>query len=290
MDTSDLIQKLNDFAREADLDLQRLLHTQLNDAVLQVVRKRIKTWNTRLQKRPNINQTKALLSYYYKFEQLFIEPGINLLCYREPNQDTCKTEGKICVPLSIVLPLFSLAHTHSHSGHPGKFKSSENIRHYFLWPGRCKWIVYLIEGCIESQTNKKKRHDLHEAPLEQWGQPETTPFKTKHIDHKGPLSSSSNSNTHCPVVVDAFSRFLGAYPVRVTGAQTTINPLERWITSYGIPQKDVHDNGSAFINSDFINWTKEFGITIAPRNTYSPWTNGKVEVQNQHLTRYREIS
>ena len=48
----------------------------------------------------------------------------------------------------------------------------------------------------------------------------------------------------------------------------------------------MHDNGSAFINSDFINWTKVFGITLAPRTTYPPWTNGKVEVQNQNLTSY----
>ena len=118
------------------------------------------------------------------------------------------------------------------------------------------------------------------------GEIETTPFKTIHIVHKGPIRACSNSNNHCLFVVDAFSRFLGAYPVRDTGAQTTINALAKWITSYGIPQKIVHDNGSAFINSDFINWTKEFGITLAPRTTYSPWTNGKVEVQNQHLTRY----
>ena len=96
----------------------------------------------------------------------------------------------------------------------------------------------------------------------------------------------NNSNTHCVVVVDAFSRFIGAYPVRDTGGQTTTSALEKWITSYGIPQKIVHDKGSALINSEFINWTKEFGITLAPRTTYSPWTNGKVEVQNQHLTRY----
>ena len=193
---------------------------------------------------------------------------------------------KICVPLSLLLPLFSLAHTHSHSGHPGIFKTFENIGQYFVWPGRNKWIRYLIEDCIECQTNKTKRHDLHEASLEQWGELETTPFKTIHIDHRGPLRPSSNSNTQCRVVVDAFSRFLGAYPVRDTGAQTTINALEKWITSYGIPQKIVHDNGSAFINSDLINWTKEFGITLAPRTTYSPWPNGKVEVQNQHLARF----
>ena len=127
------------------------------------------------------------------------------------------------VPLSLFLSLLCLAHTHSPSGHPGIFKTFENIRQYFFWPGRYKWIVYLIEDCIECQTNETKGQDLHEAPLEQWGELETIPFKTIHIDHKGPLRPSSNSNTHCLVVVDAFSRFLGTYPVRDTGAQTSIN-------------------------------------------------------------------
>ena len=286
VDTPDLIQKLSDFARDADLDIQTLLEEQLNDPVLQVVRKWIKTSYTRPQKTPAIKQSEALLSYYNNLEQLFVDADTNLLCYREPIQDTCKTEMKICDPLSFFLPLFSLAHTHSHSGHLGIFKTSENIRQYLFSPGRYKWIVYLIEDCIDCQINKTKRHDLHKAPLKQWGELEKTLFKTIHIDHKGPLRPSSNSNTHYLVVVDAFSPFHGAYPVTDAGAQTTINALEKWITSYFIPQKIVHDNGSAFKNSDFINWTKEFGITLAPRTTYSPWTNGKVEVQNQHLTRY----
>ena len=111
-------------------------------------------------------------------------------------------------------------------------KTFENIGQYFFRPRRYNWIVKLIEDCIESQTNKTKRHDLDETPMEQWGELQTTPFKTIHIDHKGPLHPSSNSNTHCLVEVDAFSRFIGAYPVRDTGAQTTLNALEKWITSY----------------------------------------------------------
>ena len=256
VDTSDLIQKLSDFAREADLNIQTLLEEQFNDPVLQIVRKWIKTSDTRLQNTPDFNQSTALLSYYNKFE-LFIESDTNHLCYRESIQDTCKTEKKICVPLSLLLPLFTLAHTHSQSGHPGYFENFEKFRQYFFSPGRFKWIVYLIEDCIECQTNKKKRHDLHEAPLEHRGELETTPFKTIQYDHKGPLRPSSNSNTHCLVVVDAFSRFLGANTIRDTGAQTTINASEKWIRSYGIPQKIVLDNGSAFKNNNFINWTKK---------------------------------
>ena len=99
VDTPDLIQKLSDFAREADLDIQTQLEEQLNDPVLQVVRKWIKTSDTRPQRTPDNNQSKALLSYYNKFEQLFIEPDTNLLRYKEPIQDSCKTEMKFCVHL-----------------------------------------------------------------------------------------------------------------------------------------------------------------------------------------------
>ena len=146
-------------------------------------------------------------------------------------------------PYHSFVPLFSLTHTHSHSGSPGIFKTFEIIRQYFFWPGRYKWIVYPIKECLECQTNKTKRHDLHEAPLKQREEQELTPFKTIHIDHKGLVRPSSSSNTHYLVVVDVFSRFIGAYPVRDTGAQTSINALEKWITSYGVPQKNIRDNG-----------------------------------------------
>ena len=72
VDTSDLIQKLSNFARDADLDKKTLLEEKLNDPVLQVVRKWIKMSDTRSQKTLDINQSKALLSYYNKFEQHFI--------------------------------------------------------------------------------------------------------------------------------------------------------------------------------------------------------------------------
>ena len=104
--TTDFIQKVGDFAREAELDLQTPLEEQPNDPVVQIVRKRIKTGDTRSQKTHDINQSKALLSYYNTFEQRFIETDTILQCYRELIQDTCKSEMKICVPLLLFLPFF----------------------------------------------------------------------------------------------------------------------------------------------------------------------------------------
>ena len=48
----------------------------------------------------------------------------------------------------------------------------------------------------------------------------------------------------------------------------------------------MHDRGTAFINTEFIHWTKKLGITLRPRTVHSPWTNGEIETQNQHIARY----
>ena len=48
----------------------------------------------------------------------------------------------------------------------------------------------------------------------------------------------------------------------------------------------MHDRGTAFINTELINWTKALGITLRPRTAQSPWTNSKIGTQNQHIARY----
>ena len=115
---------------------------------------------------------------------------------------------------------------------------------------------------------------------------EFNPFRTIHIDHKGPLYPPSNRNNHCLLVSDAFSQFLMVYTVTNTAAQATISAVKKWIHSFGIPQSIVHHRGTAFINTDFINWKKELGINLRPRTAYSPWTICKIETQNQHIAPY----
>ena len=76
------------------------------------------------------------------------------------------------------------------------------------------------------------------------------------------------------------------YPVTDASARATIAAVEKWIHSFGVPQSIIHDRGTAFINTDFINWTKELRITLRPRTAYSPWTNGKVDTQNKQIARF----
>ena len=106
-----------------------------------------------------------------------------------------------------------------------------------------------------------------------------------HYTHQSqrPIHPTSTSNVHCLSIVDAFSRFLMVYSVRNTAALATITAVEKWILSFGNPQSIIQDRGTAFINTEFINWTKEIGIILRPRTAYSPWTNGETENKNQHI-------
>ena len=127
-----------------------------------------------------------------------------------------------------------------------------------------KWIEMLMLDCLSCQTNKLARKDLNEAPLEPWGQLEAIPLHTLHIDHKGQLRPLSKGNRFCHVIVDAFSRFIQVYPSKNAEAFETVNQLEKFITTFGIPQQIVHDNGNAFISYDFVHYTSEMRITLCP--------------------------
>ena len=58
------------------------------------------------------------------------------------------------------------------------------------------------------------------------------------------------------------------------------------MTSFGNSQKLVYDRGTPFTSTDFSTFFLEFGITHAPRTKWPLWTNGKVEIQNKHLSRH----
>ena len=167
----------------------------------------------------------------------------------------------------------------------GASKTYANAKRFYYWLGIFDWICALPADCLACQNNKPKPKHLDEVPLEEW-QGDIAPLCAIHIDHKGPLHPPSNRKTHCLIIVYSFLSFLMVYPVSITRAQATTAAVEKWILHCGIPQSIIHDRGTAFFNTDFVNWTRELGIILRPRTAHSPRTNGKIETQNQHIARY----
>ena len=157
-----------------------------------------------------------------------------------------------------------MGHYNELGGHMGASKTYANAKRFYYWPGMFDWICALTADCLACQNKKPKPKHLNKVLLEEW-QGDTAPFWALHIDHNGPLHPLSNQNTHCLLIFDSFLRFLMVYPVNNTGAQATIAAVEKWILHFGIPQSIIHDRGTTFLNTDFVNWTKELGITLRPR-------------------------
>ena len=288
LDTKSLITKLDDVAKTVDLDVSTILAEQIKDPVLGTVRFWLRKGISPEAQSPVIQQSEGLLRYCQEFDRLSIEGEGQLLCYNKPTDKLEDENLRICLPLSLFLACFRLGHYNEMGGHMGAAKIYNNAKQFYYWLGMFDWKCAPTADCLTCQNNKPKPKHRNEVPLEEW-QNETAPFRTIHIDHKGPLHPPSNRNFHCLLAIDAFSRFLMVYPVINTGAPATISAVEKWIHSFGIPQSIVHDRGTAFINTEFINWTEESGITLRPRTAHSPWTNGKIETQNQHIARYWRI-
>ena len=80
-------------------------------------------------------------------------------------------------------------------GHMGAAKTYNNAKRFYYWPGMFDWICALTADCLPCQNNKPKPKHRNEVPLEEW-QNEKIPFRTIHIDHKGPVHPQSNRNLH----------------------------------------------------------------------------------------------
>ena len=285
MDTKSLIAKLDDVVKTVDLDVSTFLDEQIKDPVLGIVRSWLRGGISPEAKSTDNQQSKGLLRYCQEFDRLLIEEEGQLLCYNESTDKLDDKNLRICSPLSLLLACFRPGHYNEMGRHMGAAKAHNNEKRCYYWPGMFDWICALTADCLSCQNNKPKPKHRNEVPLEEW-QNEIVPFRTIHIDHKGPLHPPSNRNIHCLLVIDAFFRFLMVYPVTNTGNQATISAVENWIDSFGIPQSIVHDRGTAFINTEIIKRTKEVGITLRPRTAHSLWANGKIESQNQLIARY----
>ena len=248
------------FAKTIDLDVSTILAKKIKDPVRGTVRSWIRKGTSSDSKVPDIQQSKGHLRYCQEFERLLIEEEVQLLCYNEPTDKLDDENLRICLPLSLFLTCFRLGHYNGMGGHMGASKDCNNAKRFYYWLGMFDWICALTADCLTCQTNKPKPKHRNEVPSEEW-QNETIPFRTIHIDHKGPLHPQSKRNLHCLLVIDAFSRFLMVYPVTNTGAQATISAFEEWIPLFGIPQFIVHDRGT---DTEFVNWTRELESPYDP--------------------------
>ena len=152
-----------------------------------------------------------------------------------------------------------------HQGECGHHASSRAIvakafRHGFYWPTALRDAEELVKRCNGCQRFAKKRHQpasaLKTIPI-------TWPFAVWGLDMVGPFRTARGGMTHLLVMIDKFTKWIEAKPIKKLDGSTAVTFLKEIIVRFGYPHTIITDNGTNFSQGIFSRYCGEMGIRRA---------------------------
>ena len=175
------------------------------------------------------------------------------------------------VPTGFRRTIFNNIHNLSH---PGTKATTRTISKRYVWPNMKRDVSFWCRKCVQCQRAKVTRHNY--APLQRYPPP-SQKFRQLNVDIAGPLPNS-NGYTYILVLVDRFSRWPVAVPMKDSRTQTIINALmHNWISLYEVPETITSDRGSQFLSQEWKDLLKFLGIRHIHTSAYHPQSNGLAE-------------
>ena len=211
------------------------------------------------------------------------ESSINLQSVKLGNSDIAidcdisTGKPRPIVPHSMRRLVFDNLHGLSH---PSIRATQKLISTRFVWKGMRKNIAAWAKTCIACQKSKVNRHTR--APLQPIKMPDKR-FQHIHIDLVGPLPAA-NGFTHLLTIVDRFTRWPEAIPLKSTDTETIADAFtQQWIARFGIPLDISSDRGPQFTSQLWAQIAAHLGIQLHHTTAYHPQANGLVERFHRHL-------
>ena len=213
------------------------------------------------------------------FEFLEIDQQGTLI--RKPIPFTQEREHRIALPESMHNEVMLSLHNRNHAG-GNALASSMQLRYFF--PRLVTTCRDFVTQCMRCQRLRAKTPQRHTYAHDLVG----SPGEKICIDFVGPLKPTKRGHTSLLTIVDVFTRWFHAWPVKNQKAETVVKHLIRdYFPDRGIPLVVHSDNGPAFISEIFKNAMKHFDVRTTTTPVYNPKSNS---VERFHRTLKRKFT
>ncbi|GFV44939.1 transposon Tf2-11 polyprotein [Trichonephila clavipes] len=173
--------------------------------------------------------------------------------------------------------VFSAIHNLSH---PGIRRSVHLMKQRFVWPSISSDVAKWARHCLACQKSKIHRHTR--SPLSSFQEPSQR-FDHVHLDLIGPLPPS-NGYTYCLTMIDRFSKWPEAQPLKDITAETVAEAFfSSWVSRFGTSAILTTDRGRQFESSLFKALSKLLGVQKCRTTGYHPQANGMIEELHRPL-------
>ncbi|XP_076052821.1 uncharacterized protein LOC143032237 [Oratosquilla oratoria] len=219
-------------------------------------------------------------------EEYYLEEGV---LFRRWVESTCPTDDavwserrQVMLPRVYRKEILQLGHDSPLSGHLGVRKTLDRIWQHFYWPGIRRDVAQHCRTCHTCQLVGKPNQPVPVAPLKPIPVGEE-PFAKVIVDIVGPLPKTARGHEYILTLMDTFSRYPEAIPLRKVRAKVVLHELISFFTKWGLPRELQTDQGSVFLSREVMQSLGALGITKVTSSAYYPQSQGALERYHQTL-------
>ena len=250
----------------------RLAQLQLNDEDIGPIVRALMESSTRPDWESMLPCSQVTKVYWTKWHDLEVHDGVMYV------KETSSSEAqnlRLVAPKAIQADIIREAHAGFTGGHFGRRRTTQQVRRRAYWVGWSADVRRSVQSCAECARYKRGLAP-RQGPLQSLLTGE--PWERIGVDITGPHPRSRNGYVYILTLVDYFSKWADAFPLRNQEATTVAKVLiDRVFAYFGTPLQILTDRGRNFESELFAELCRRFDIDHVTTTAYKPSTNGLVE-------------
>ncbi len=248
---------VNNIMQTEEFNTKRILKEQMGDIKIKKIRKAVEEGKIRMQRK----------------NKYFIDNTTGLLMITRINKgDRFKInkENKIVIPKTLRKEVLQAAHF----PHFGIDKTLQIMQKKYYWTGMLADTENYVKSCDKCLRVKDKNIPPAKPQIMS---PVFACAEHVQIDIVGKLPRSTRGHCYIVTMLDMFSRHLEAYPVKNISAQTIVDTMIQYCTTYGLFRTIQSDNGVQFKSKEYIDFTNSLNIERRYNSVAKPSSLGRLE-------------